>query len=639
MRQFYILFSFFIYTTITQAQQGCAYHLAGGASAALAPSVSDIANMNKYDVHYYKLDIEVQNNSVYISGNVTVQAKVVQPLTDITLQLHPNFTIDSIVLNNTSATYNRAADILTIAANQTLQANTFFKLIIYYRGSAPTTGQAAIGKGFTTNTTKKVTWSLSEPYSAFEWWPCKQVLTDKADSCEIWVTTDTVNKAGSNGLLQNTVTLGNGKVRYEWKSNYPIAYYLISVTVCPYVEYITYAHPVGADSILIQNYLYKDATADEIQSIQQTASLIELYSSKFGLYPFSLEKYGHTQASFGGAMEHQTMSTMGAIDFGIVSHELAHQWFGDFVTAASWNDIWLHEGFASYVELVALENLKTPEEAESWIDQAMSYAKGAIGNVYVFDSLNVSRLFDLSSTYEKGAILLRMLRFEFNNDSLFFAGLKTYLQAHSYSTARASDFKTTMEQTLGKSLAVFFDQWYYNPGYPILSGQWNQWNDKVWLQLNQQASEGSTVFNTPITVTLKYDGGDTTMRIQMDQASKLYYFHLPAKTVYTLRIDEQNYILNDVFSIAKNLQLDIQENTNPEFDEVVLFPNPVAHALTISGALGSQAKVFDAAGRLIAQYEVRQDQAAYNMDNIAPGIYIIHLTRNGATTNRKFFKN
>ncbi len=269
----------------------------------------------------------------------------------------------------------------------------------------------------------------------------------------------------------------------------------------------------------------------------------------------------------------------------------------------------------------------------------MYFAQIAEGTVYVTDSLNVPRIFNSFSTYKKGAVLLRMLRFEFNNDSLFFAGVRNYLQEYKYNSAIASDFKTSMEQTLGKSLTYFFNQWYYNPGYPILSGQWNQWNEKVWLQLNQQASEGNTVFKTAINVTFKYAGGDTTIRIQLDAASKLYLFNLPGKTVYTIRIDEGNYILNDIFSLAKNLVLDVEETSNTEFSEVVLYPNPVASVLNLSGARECSMVVVDVTGKQVMAGEVGQDQAVYNMNNLAPGMYIVQLCRNGAITHRKFLKN
>lgn len=638
MKKVVLFLSVFSSVIYSYAQQGCAYHRADVNGPELAPPPSAIDEMNKYDVTFYKIDLDVKNNSRAISGNAVIKAKVLQSLSSIVLQLHENLTIDSIVLNQLPATFSRATDVLTILTNATLNVNDIFTVIVYYRGTTVASGQGAIGDGFSTNIDYKVTWSLSEPYSAYEWWPCKQVLTDKADSCEVWITTDTINKAGSNGLLKNKTMIGTGKIRYEWKSTYPIAYYLISVAVSPYKEYTAYAHPKGADSILIQNYLLKNATAEDKASIDYTPALIELFSEKFGLYPFAKEKYGHAQAQFGGAMEHQTMSTMGAIDFTIVAHELGHQWFGDLVTCAGWSDIWVNEGFASYSELIALEELQSSEAAKSWVNEAMSFAKSG-GIVHLEDSLDVTAMFDTYTVYKKGAMILRMLRYELNNDSIFFAGIRNYLQTHRYRNAYTKDFKSIMEQTSGKNLDVFFNQWYYTAGHPILSGQWNQTNGQVWLQLSQSASMGSnTIFKTPIDVTFRYDGGDTTIRIMLEEAVKYYHFNLTGKNIYSIRIDEDNYILNDVFSIAKNPLLSVNNGLQSEFDNVILFPNPVDKMLSISGAQNCVIKIANVLGQQVAEFAIDSELTAVNLIDLPPGIYIVQLFRNGASTNLKFLK-
>ncbi|MES2618456.1 MAG: M1 family aminopeptidase [Bacteroidota bacterium] len=622
----------------SQAQQGCAYHRADVNGPELAPPPAAIDEMNKYDVSFYKLNLDVKNNSRVISGSATIQAKALIDITDIVLQLHESMTIDSVLLDNAIVNYSRSTDILTISSVNTITTNSKFSVIVYYHGTPVSTGQGALGDGFSNNINNKVTWSLSEPYSAYEWWPCKQVLTDKADSCEVWITTDTINKAGSNGLLKNKTMMGSGKVRYEWKSTYPIAYYLIFVAVSPYKEYIAYAHPKGSDSILIQNYLLKNATVEDKISIDYTPALIELFSEKFGLYPFAKEKYGHAQAEFGGAMEHQTMSTMGAIDFTIVAHELGHQWFGDLVTCASWSDIWVNEGFASYSELIALEALQSPEAAKAWVTEAMSFAKSG-GIVHLEDSLDVTAMFDTYTVYKKGAMILRMLRYEINNDSIFFKGIRNYLQAHRYKNAYTNDFKTIMEQTTGKNLSVFFNQWYYNIGHPIISGQWDQVGAQLWLELNQYASMGSsTVFKTPIDITFRYDGGDTTIRVMLDKSVNLYNFNLPGKTIYSIRIDEGNYLLNDVFSIARNTSMSINKSLHSEFKEVVLFPNPVDKLLNISGAQGCLIKINNVLGQQVNEFAVDSDFTAVDLSDLPPGIYIVQLVRNGASSNLKFLK-
>ncbi|NJO90434.1 MAG: M1 family metallopeptidase [Chloroflexia bacterium] len=226
-------------------------------------------------------------------------------------------------------------------------------------------------------------------------------------------------------MLTDTVNINEKQVQYRWKSKYPIAYYLISFTVADYKDYSYYIKiPGRTDSLLFQNYVYNRPGYLEIYKpeIDKTADFLILFSKLFGLYPFYEEKYGHCVAPIGGGMEHQTMTTLYNYSYTLVSHELAHQWFGDHTTCSTWQDIWINEGFASYCEYIAYENLGTKSEAESWMQNAQTRAlREAEGSVFVpFTSANDEyRLFSSNLSYKKGAVILHMLRNEINDDSVF----------------------------------------------------------------------------------------------------------------------------------------------------------------------------------------------------------------------------
>jgi len=417
----YFLFTVLLFNIFLSEAQNtfCGYAKRQVAATSFASPI-DVSKMNNYNIYYYKLDVDVENNSTYISGNVSIFAKSVNTFSDFVFELHDSLQIDSVIINNLKKSFIRSNGIVTVSSNISYPANSNVQAIIYYKGNTPQDNSAAIGNGFSNSSTDHVTWSLSESFVASEWFPCKQVLNDKADSSDVWITTDSLNKAGSNGILKNITDFPNGKKRYEWKSSFPIDYYLISVAVAKYFEYDLYAHPAGyTDSILIQSYLYDSSV---IGAVDNTPSMIEMYSKYFGLYPFAKEKYGHCMAPISGGMEHQTMTTLGpssAYTFDIITHELAHQWFGDLVTCGSWADIWLNEGFASYCEYISNEKLATGNSI-TWMTNAMAMAKYSWGWVYVHDTLNTSTLFDEYNSYKKGAVVLHMLRYEINNDSLFF---------------------------------------------------------------------------------------------------------------------------------------------------------------------------------------------------------------------------
>ena len=619
------------------AQSRCADIKHEQASGTAQATAADVDKMNLYDVKYYKLDLAVENNSLAIKGNAIMDALALSQLPEVTIELHEAMLVDSIRLNGAPATFSRLGSIMTVNASSSLQANQVFRLQVFYHGTAPKTGNGALGNpGFSNDKTHKVTWTLSQPFSAYEWWPCKQVLSDKADSSSVWVTTDSSNKVGSNGMLDRRVDLMNGKFRYEWSSKYPIDYYLVSLAVCPYEVYNQYAHPEGSDSILISNYIYKNAGQEVKTALAYTPQMMEYFSKILGLYPFADEKYGHCQAEIGGGMEHQTMTTIGVFDFTIVAHELAHQWFGDYVTCGSWADIWLNEGFSSYCEFLALEALN-PSGKDAWMDNAMNAGKAAVATVRVLDSTSSDMLFSYTSTYKKGAVLLHMLRYEINNDSLFYLGLRTYLQSKSYSTALAPEFFKVMEQVSGMNLAYFVKQWYHGPGYPIFSGRWGQSQDKVMLELTQDPSQGSTIFRTWIDVQLFYTGGDTIIRCLVDSDIEMLELQVKGKKINGIRLDPHNHLLNDVISIAHDPALGLQSLLTGSY--IRIYPNPAKDALTISHAAGCNVELLDLAGRRLLMSELVADEQLLDISSLSPGVYMLQFTMSGSRYAVKFIKS
>ena len=346
-----------------------------------------IEALQDYDVKYYHLDLEADNTSTFIKGSTEIGAvSNVASLNSFVVELINDLTVDSVLTGSTLLSHTHSSDLITVNMGSAVPAGEFFRVKIFYHGTVPEEG---FFSGMTSDIDidwgNSVTWTLSEPFNAKDWFPCKQDLQDKADSVMIDITVPDNLMAGSNGKLVNTIPVEGGKTRYEWRSYYPTDYYLISISVADYQDYSIYAHPAGLDdSILIQNFIYYQISYLEQNKelIDETATLIELFSDLFSLYPFANEKYGHCVAPMGGAMEHQTMTTIDNFSFYLVAHELGHQWFGDNVTCATWQDIWINEGFASYTEYLAYQNLVSQDYADGWMDSAhdweMSLPDGSV---------------------------------------------------------------------------------------------------------------------------------------------------------------------------------------------------------------------------------------------------------------------
>ncbi len=623
MKSYWIIIYYIIYSYQLFSQTPCR-HLAKTVATqqnTTNPLVSPAhaARMAKYDVIHYHLAIQLERTSTQIAGSVRIRFRTLAQLDTFSFELHPNLTIDSVVHpTNGRLNLNRRNNEVNALFTSPLLASVNDQVTIYYRGLPPGGGSAAIGNGISNGTSpswgNRVTWTLSQPLSAYEWFPCKQELYDKADSSSCWIITDSSNKAGSNGLLVGIDTLSGGKVRYRWHSRYPISYYLISVAVAQYIDYQIYVKPRNhTDSILIQNYVYNNPrTLPRFKGvIDSTAQMLTLFSELFGLYPFHLEKYGHCMAPFTGGMEHQTMTTLGFFDFELVAHELGHQWFGDNVTCKTWSDIFVNEGFATYSEYLALEALR-PTRAQNKMNEIHTDVTSLPnGSIYFTDLSNLERIFDSRLSYNKGAAILHTLRFVINNDSLFFKILRQYQIQYKDSVAGIEDFKSVAESLSGINLTQFFKQWIYGEGFPIYTARYQQRNDTLAVELTYRSSApGTPEFFTPLQISIRTaDGRDTTIRHEVKSVRDTLLLRLNT-TVNRLTVDPNNYILNLTDAIIQDssfyfpLITNINETaTNNEKSNWLIWPNPANETIYFSkppAFLHLPITIWNVAGRQVA---------------------------------------
>jgi len=606
----------------------------------LMKSVQSSSNlMNNYDVKFHHLNLNIERNSKYISGYVETIAKVVSSQLDtFAFELHQNFTIDSVYINGEKHTSIVTVDSLRkVKLNNSVPQNGLVDVFIYYHGTAPSiTG--ALGYGFNNGTSptwgNQVTWSLSQTRGAYHWWPCKQDLRDKIDSVWIFVTTDSTNMVGSNGVLTNVVTIGSKK-RYEWKTRYPIDYYLISVAVAKYKPYVLYAKPtyLNNDSILILNYIYDNAINNPAfiygQKVQldKIVQIIEFLSNMYGMYPFYKEKYGHSMAPIGGGMEHQTMTTIGFFNFLINAHELGHQWWGDLVTCKTWGDIWINEGFASYTEHLVNQYLNPSNFMSNFNSVHNNVMSQPGGSIYFtgIDTTDDNRIFDSRLTYDKGGAIIHTLRFVINNDSLFFNGLRNFLNTYKFSTATAMDFKTNFETYTGQNLTQFFNQWYFGEGYPTFNVKWNYFNDTLIIQSTQTTSKPSSValFITPMEYKLiRTTGGDTIIRVMHSNPTETYTLIVHGN-VTGIQVDPNNWVINKTIGPLKDNTLDVHGFSYKY--AVNIYPNPVAEKMNIESPalIGKSIELRDILGNLIMQKKCQETLETIDMHSFSNGTYII----------------
>jgi len=414
------------------------------------------------------------------------------------------------------------------------------------------------------------------------------------------------------------------------------------MTIADYQDYSLYAHPDGfPDSILIQNYIYDspDYLTQNKSLIDNTKDLVELFSSLYVLYPFPDEKYGHCLAPMGGGMEHQTMTTLADFRFFLVAHELGHSWFGDYITCATWMDIWINEGFASYSEYLAYQHLVSQQDADGWMLNAHSQAlMEPEGSVYVpFEEIgNVSRIFSGRLSYKKGAALLHMIRFELDNDFLFFGTLESYLNQYGHGVATGLDFRDVLESVSGKDFSGFFEQWYFGKGYPIFDIEWSQRADSVMVRSTQTGSSVATpLFQTSLEFQLFCDNGDTLVRVYQDQGIQDFVFIIPDRVQY-LVVDPDKWVLKKVNAINHVSEIDFSRS-----QLFAIWPNPAGNVVNICFKNSNREHVViisGLSGKIEKAFRTMNTQLELSLDFLPRGVFIIVVEEEGRRSVQKLVR-
>lgn len=591
-----------------------------------------------YDVGFYFLNLEMDNSSVDVAGNVRIDLNLLSEYNDeLVFDLKSDMIVDSVKVNDALCSFTSVDDQVVINYTHSSDFNDDYMVsaIIYYHGT-PSDGMFNQYDWYSTNI-YQFTYSLSEPYSAKYWFPCKQVLSDKADSSYVYVTIPDNLKVGSNGILVNEVPLAGSKKRMEWKSSYPIDYYLISVAIGKYQDYSFYADiPNFSTQILVQNYIPDNSTYlnENTVYIDNTSNMLSLLSDRFGIFPFSEEKYGHCIVPLNGGMEHQTMTTLGDFSFRLVIHELGHSWFGDYLTCATWQDIWINEGFASYTEYVGLKHIQGDYYGVAWLEECQTLAKEApTGSVYVpFEELNdANRIFNYSLSYRKGAYLVHMIRYIINEDDVFFASLREYLNIYGNSTATAENFKAVMETESGIDFDTFFAEWFYGEGYPIYSALWWQNGSNINIELSQSTTaEATSLFTIPMEFKIVYDDETSFITRQNVDANYCTYQIPVSGNVVDVIVNPNLAVLADVSSIQSS-------EPSKAMDLMKVFPNPSDGKISlITGKPGDYtAEIYNSEGALMDKFSFSGNSFPADLTRLSDGIYTIKICSDSQTSFEK----
>jgi aminopeptidase N len=607
-----------------------------------------LVDQGTYDVLHYELSLDVDPASESISGTLSMEARsLVEGPASVVLDLFNVLTVSAVRERGAAANFSHANDLLTVNLSGVYAAGDTIRVEIDYGGNPTGDNDELNDTAFSfakhgpnpANRDQLVIYTISEPFFARAWWPCKDVPGDKA-TARLRITVPDTLVVASNGVLEGEAGVPGGKKTYTWYEKYPIATYLVSLAISNYVVFDDYFDYAPAESMQVVCYAYPEHEIGARLDFTNTVRMLEIYSDLFGLYPFVDEKYGMAEFGWAGAMEHQTCTSMGSVFFAgttrrddwVVAHELAHQWWGDLVTPADWADVWLNEGFATYSEALWVEATAGPDSMRVYMS-GWRPSWGFRGTLY-----DPENLFG-TTVYRKGGWVLHMLR-GVMGDEVFFAALRDYGSEESfgYGNATTADFQRVCEEHYGGSLQWFFDEWVYGEGEPVYAYYWASagegMNASVDLSIRQVQTDG--IFAMPIEVRFSFASGDTTVTVWNDGAVAQQRFAF-GREVLGVVLDPDAWILASV------------EERRLDSIALSINPNPFNSSARVGFEMGNagsvEIDVYDVTGAYVqtllrgsrgaGYHEITWDGSNAAGQSVSSGVYFVRIHSAAGTLVRK----
>lgn len=587
------------------------------------------------DITFHKIKLNINHNTRFLSGSVETSFKAITTISSCSFDLNNNMKVDSVVALNKKLIFSQISNKVNITLGKSLKIGDLQNLEIFYRGTPRSSAFGSFSISTHGNAKSPVVWTLSEPYGAPDWWPCKDDPSDKIDSTEVWITLPASFVSVSNGLQKGILTHTDGTKTYQWKNSHPIAHYLVSIACSNYQLYqSTFSY--NGKQMPVDHYIYPESLTTAVKNqLDQTNEMLKFFSDLFGEYPFMDEKYGHAMCNFGGGMEHQTISSMGGFSEDLIAHELAHQWFGDKITCKTWSDIFVNEAFASYSEALFQEHKYGKEVYFETINDHVIRAKKTTEPIYISNPSNESLIFDYGLTYGKGAVVLHMLRGVLG-DSLFFQSLKNYQNSEfTHKSATVDDFRKIAEKTSNQDLKYFFDQWIYGVSYPRYTFDYTQTQaDRLKINVSQQnLNTNPTFFKMPIEFKIIFESGKETMQtfFQNEITQTFEILNLKEK-VKNVLFDPKNLIMKDL----KNLGgITANDFTN---ENLKVFPNPSTDLIDINHNFKNlkSIEILNLNGQKIK--EILASSTKVDIKFLPTGTYILKLTGENESKTLTFIK-
>ncbi len=439
------------------------------------------------DLLFYHLDIRVDPEKKFISGKNTIRFKMLQDGTRIQLDLHAALNVDKILLGSTPLKYERDSGAVFVDFPETLHAGRVYSIDFYYSGNPLETGRFG-GITFKKDPAGRP-WinTACEGTGASLWWPDKDQWRDEVQDMRISVAIPNDLVDVSNGKFMGKTDLGDGYTRWDWLVQYPINNYDVSLNIGNYQHFSDKLGKVPLDFYALPEDLDKAK-----KQFAQAKGMLEAYQHYFGEYPFIKDGYKLIEAPYSG-MEHQSAVTYGnhfangylerdwtgvgistRFDF-IIIHESGHEWFGNSITAADVSDMWIHEGWTTYLECLFVEYTYGKEDGLKYTN---AYKSKVRNQQPIIAPRGVNRT-PPQDMYFKGALFLNTLRSVVNDDKRWWKLIHDFYQHFKYQNIMTEDIVAFFNRETGLNLTPIFDEYLRHAALPALELKFDEAKGEV----------------------------------------------------------------------------------------------------------------------------------------------------------------
>jgi aminopeptidase N len=623
------------------------------------PSTFDeVDDETGYDALHYNIEIAFDPATESVDGHVDMLFKSTEAIfEEVGLLFYYLMAVDCVLVdgietNNYTQTWEYDFSITLPTA---LGLDDTAEVSIWYHGNPPGGGGGMGGLYWSEHQGTTIISSLSQPEGARTWWPCKDMPHDKATARMVW-TVPSQFYATANGLLESVSPGAPGWRSYEWITQYPLSTYLIAVTATNFAHFRNWYVSALGDSMPLDHYVYPEDSLNATIDFAGLADVITFFASVFEEYPYLEEKYGHAEFPFGGAMEHQTLTSYGSglingqnTYHWIMVHELSHQWWGDLVTCETWMDIWLNEGFASYCDAlwkeydegqVAFQNRMIQFQTNYFQADA-----GWEGRFPIYDPVEMWG----ATVYQKGAWILHMIRYVIGEDN-FWNFWPEYRQQFGFDAVTSAEFQQAVETFTGMDLDWFFNEWVYMAGYPDYHWGWQaepygEDSSRVYVSIiqDQELINQTPIFSMPIQIEVVKPTGFEIVTLWDSLQAQNFEF-VVSGDVNSLVLDPDNWVLN-IQQMGPYVGVTESPKTPMSYGlSLSIGPNPANPTanirITLPAAQEAKLSIYNLQGQLLKTLAEGRQTAGetsflWDGSGFASGMYLVRLETPNEQITRK----